>query len=413
MKRERHRRTGPSGLRPGRQRHGTADGPLSGRRGEEGNTSGGGNRRAGRSRGRGAAEAVDVHVAHPNPAPPQSRSHFSPPGARALSEALVCESRYCARGQRRDTCSQPAGSRFFAARSTVTWAWQSARGPASTTRRPHHPAATAAPETRADPGRPGATVRPATGPRVFPDDWVEVEKYVGSSLPGDFKTFLDAYGTGLICGELVVFHPQGARPLLDGCGTSSSRSASHGTRLRLVSRCWGRACGGQRIPAPAEPAERPYARSAHDPAPRTPAQGWPDGTHMENREGWLADRSARSDRNRSAVVQVSIFARSWLDCCRESLRVHGFSPQAEELRTVRRIAHFGEVSGSHSGAVERGLLDSPCHAQGRGREGFIPVLAAIFSRALEGQAYGKAAAGEESAARERMRSTPRGDLTGL
>jgi hypothetical protein len=48
-----------------------------------------------------------------------------------------------------------------------------------------------------------------------PDDWAEVEGYVGSALPGDFKAFLDTYGTGAICGELVVFHPRGSSPLLD------------------------------------------------------------------------------------------------------------------------------------------------------------------------------------------------------
>ncbi|MFE1905996.1 hypothetical protein ACFW96_20360 [Streptomyces gardneri] len=48
-----------------------------------------------------------------------------------------------------------------------------------------------------------------------PDDWAEVEGYVGSALPGDFKAFLDAYGTGSVCGELVVFHPRGSSPLLD------------------------------------------------------------------------------------------------------------------------------------------------------------------------------------------------------
>ncbi|WP_030723270.1 hypothetical protein [Streptomyces sp. NRRL F-2580] len=51
-----------------------------------------------------------------------------------------------------------------------------------------------------------------------PDGWAEVEGYVGSTLPGDFKVFLDAldaYGTGLICGELVVFRPRGSSPLLD------------------------------------------------------------------------------------------------------------------------------------------------------------------------------------------------------
>lgn len=47
-----------------------------------------------------------------------------------------------------------------------------------------------------------------------PEAWAEVENYVGSALPSDFKAFLNAYGTGVICGELVVFHPQGSSPLL-------------------------------------------------------------------------------------------------------------------------------------------------------------------------------------------------------
>ena len=45
-------------------------------------------------------------------------------------------------------------------------------------------------------------------------DWVEVERYVGSALPGDFKAFLDRYGSGALCGELTVFHPRGSSPLL-------------------------------------------------------------------------------------------------------------------------------------------------------------------------------------------------------
>ncbi|MFF5922065.1 SMI1/KNR4 family protein [Streptomyces flavochromogenes] len=48
-----------------------------------------------------------------------------------------------------------------------------------------------------------------------PDDWAEVESYIGSALPRDFKAFLDAYGTGVISGELVVFHPSGPSPLLE------------------------------------------------------------------------------------------------------------------------------------------------------------------------------------------------------
>lgn len=48
-----------------------------------------------------------------------------------------------------------------------------------------------------------------------PDDWDEVEQHIGSALPSDFKTFLNAYGTGVISGELVVFHPLGSSPLLE------------------------------------------------------------------------------------------------------------------------------------------------------------------------------------------------------
>jgi hypothetical protein len=47
-----------------------------------------------------------------------------------------------------------------------------------------------------------------------PDDWKEVEQHTGSALPGDFKAFLDAYGSGVVSGELVVFHPHGSSPLL-------------------------------------------------------------------------------------------------------------------------------------------------------------------------------------------------------
>ncbi|MGW6857255.1 hypothetical protein [Streptomyces xanthophaeus] len=48
-----------------------------------------------------------------------------------------------------------------------------------------------------------------------PDDWTEVEQYVGSALPSDFKAFLNAYGSGVISGELAVFHPCGTSPLLE------------------------------------------------------------------------------------------------------------------------------------------------------------------------------------------------------
>lgn len=53
---------------------------------------------------------------------------------------------------------------------------------------------------------------PSRRPRA--DDWAEVESYIGSALPSDFKAFLDVYGTGVISQELVVFHPRGTSPLL-------------------------------------------------------------------------------------------------------------------------------------------------------------------------------------------------------
>ncbi|MFP8963226.1 hypothetical protein ACLIYP_22135 [Streptomyces nanhaiensis] len=59
----------------------------------------------------------------------------------------------------------------------------------------------------------GVLGEPAHRPRGG-NDWAEVERYVGSPLPGDFKAFLDAYGTGVVSGELVVFHPHGSAPLL-------------------------------------------------------------------------------------------------------------------------------------------------------------------------------------------------------
>lgn len=51
--------------------------------------------------------------------------------------------------------------------------------------------------------------------KASPEDWTEVEGYIGASLPHDFKGFLDLYGSGVVSGGLVVFHPHGSSPLLD------------------------------------------------------------------------------------------------------------------------------------------------------------------------------------------------------
>ncbi|MFF7716063.1 hypothetical protein [Streptomyces sp. NPDC007988] len=56
----------------------------------------------------------------------------------------------------------------------------------------------------------GAPVRRSHGTA----GWAAAERYVGSALPRDFTAFLDSYGSGVVCGELVVLHPEGSSPLL-------------------------------------------------------------------------------------------------------------------------------------------------------------------------------------------------------
>ncbi|MFE2561635.1 SMI1/KNR4 family protein [Streptomyces sp. NPDC059352] len=57
-------------------------------------------------------------------------------------------------------------------------------------------------------------IGPPAARNASPDDWTDVEDYLGTALPGDFKAFLDSYGAGVISGELVLFHPRGTSPLL-------------------------------------------------------------------------------------------------------------------------------------------------------------------------------------------------------
>ncbi|MEU6352265.1 hypothetical protein ABZ896_23565 [Streptomyces sp. NPDC047072] len=68
------------------------------------------------------------------------------------------------------------------------------------------------------------------GRRPRPDDWADVEHHLGSALPADFKAFLDAYGSGVISGELVVFHPGGSTPLLERMRKTHQRFAGRRAR---------------------------------------------------------------------------------------------------------------------------------------------------------------------------------------
>jgi len=40
-----------------------------------------------------------------------------------------------------------------------------------------------------------------------PGAWTDLERYVGSELPADYKALLDAYGSGMIANTLIVTHP--------------------------------------------------------------------------------------------------------------------------------------------------------------------------------------------------------------
>ncbi|MFD5634495.1 hypothetical protein ACFWJM_10180 [Streptomyces sp. NPDC127077] len=80
-----------------------------------------------------------------------------------------------------------------------------------------------------------------------PADWDEVERHIGSALPSDFKRFLDAYGSGVISGELVVFHPTGSSPLLTRMRKTHQRFTER--RDRALSRG-----DSEHIPYPFHPA---------------------------------------------------------------------------------------------------------------------------------------------------------------
>ncbi len=105
---------------------------------------------------------------------------------------------------------------------------------------------------------------------VAADDWGEVEDHVGSALPEEFKAFLDAYGTGLICDELVVFHPRGSSPLSRACASWPRSTGSPRTRWSSSSRRIWTNCGS--VVRPAFRSSRVSSRS--DPPARPSRAAW-------------------------------------------------------------------------------------------------------------------------------------------
>lgn len=54
-----------------------------------------------------------------------------------------------------------------------------------------------------------ASIPPPDAP-VYARDatgWLEVEKVLGAALPQDYKDFVSAYGSGLLCGYIRIFNP--------------------------------------------------------------------------------------------------------------------------------------------------------------------------------------------------------------
>lgn len=56
---------------------------------------------------------------------------------------------------------------------------------------------------------------PFTSSGIMESDWLPVEAHLGLSLPDDYKTFIDHYGTGAIDSFLYILNPFSSNPRLN------------------------------------------------------------------------------------------------------------------------------------------------------------------------------------------------------
>ncbi|MFF4900584.1 hypothetical protein [Streptomyces sp. NPDC001068] len=168
-----------------------------------------------------------------------------------------------------------------------------------------------------------------------PTDWDEVERHMGSALPSDFKGFLDVYGSGVISGELVVFHPSGSSPLLERMRKTHQRFT--GRRDRALSRG-----DSEHMPYPFHPASGgliswgyDYGGDEHFFLPRDPdPDRWKIVT-MVHEEGCETFDGPFSD-----------FALAFVRRLLEVDRYHGIEPEALEFlepQDLEELVANGEI----------------------------------------------------------------------
>ncbi|MFF7590505.1 SMI1/KNR4 family protein [Kitasatospora purpeofusca] len=168
-----------------------------------------------------------------------------------------------------------------------------------------------------------------------PDDWTEVERYVGFALPSDFKAFLNAYGTGVISGELVVFHPRGTSPLLERMRKTDEAFAQR--RARALS-----SGDSEHVPYPFHPGSggliswgSDYSGDEHFFLPCDPDP---------NR--WKIVTMAHEEGCRTFDGPFSSFALSFVRRLLDVDRYHGLEPEVLEFlepEDLEKLATSGEI----------------------------------------------------------------------
>ncbi|MCX5231186.1 SMI1/KNR4 family protein [Streptomyces sp. NPDC006553] len=168
-----------------------------------------------------------------------------------------------------------------------------------------------------------------------PDDWSEVERYVGSPLPNDFKTFLNAYGSGVISGELVLFHPRGSSPLLE------RMRKTHQAFTERRDRALGRG-DSEHVPHPFHPEAKGLISWGYDHSGDEyfflPCDSDPDR--------WKIVTMAHEEGCETFDGPFSSFALAYVQRLLDVDRYHGIEPQALEFlepEDLEELAAAGEI----------------------------------------------------------------------
>ncbi|MFJ5228974.1 SMI1/KNR4 family protein [Kitasatospora sp. NPDC088391] len=180
-----------------------------------------------------------------------------------------------------------------------------------------------------------ALLGPPPRRRPRPSDWAEVERHVGSPLPGDYKEFMDAYGTGVISGELVVLHPLGSSPLLPRMREVHERQADRRRRAA--------AHGGiEHHPYPVHPEPGGLVFWGHDPS-GDEHFFLPTGADPDR---WEIVTMAHEEGCETFAGPFTDFVLSFVACLRDVDGYHGVDPAALEFlepEDLAELAASGEI----------------------------------------------------------------------